>query len=627
MRTILVPLDGSTLAESALPLAATIARRRHASILLAAAHRSDLPVRGGQGALVFDQRWDEEARTALRSALEKARQTIAGRWPDVRTEIMVVDGEPAESLVRLAERAAPILTVMTSHGRGGLSRLWLGSVTDALVRQLPIPVLVVHPKDLEASPTLDEGLRRVLVPVDGTPGSEGAIDAAVEVLGNEGIEFVLLRVATPLHAALRAIYPEREQERDASEQRETAERELREIEERLRQRGLSVCDAIRTDADPARAIIAAAEELDADIVSIATHGRGEVGRLLLGSVADKVLRGARVPVLVHRLTDGERATNTSTSTITVEPTAEEAVVPPLYRPPNLDRVLVGLDFAEPSQRAAAWTARHFAPGAELVLVHAVSVPAPPAFLGESLPAREQLVENARRGADIRMRELTLELRASRVWPEIRVGEPADLVGTMARAYSADMIVVGEHGARSGLASLLGTTAQRIVNEAVAPVLVARGLPDAPPRRLLAALGADGDLDRVLEWVTFLAQRFGASVVLLHAVDPLYSGALATGASETERAHAFEHIHDSTKRWLERHAERCRATVRNVTVEVAFGDPADEILAATHRTGADLVMIGHGGTGRLARVVAGGVSQRVMRRGDRPLLVIPTPPSA
>lgn len=298
---------------------------------------------------------------------------------------------------------------------------------------------------------------------------------------------------------------------------------------------------------------------------------------------------------------------------------------PLHRAPALGRVLVALDFAEPSRRAAAWAAHHLAPGSELVLVHAIAVPAPPAFLGESLPAREQLLENVRRGADIRMRELTRELRATRVWPEIRVGKPAEVVSEMARAYSADLIVVGEHGERSD-ASLLGTTAQQIANEAAAPVLLARGVPDAPPRRMLAALGADGDLDRVLEWVTFLAQRFAASVVLLHSVDPLYSGALSS-ASETERALAFEHIHDSTKRWLERHAERCREAVQHVTVEVAFGDTADEILDASRRADADLVIVGHGGSGRLARVVAGGVSQRVMRRGDRPLLVVPAPAGA
>lgn len=156
----------------------------------------------------------------------------------------------------------------------------------------------------------------------------------------------------------------------------------------------------------------------------------------------------------------------------------QGILAPLDRPAaataaRLGRVLVALDLAEPSHRAAEWVARHFAPDGELVLAHAVDVPSPPSFLGESLPAHEQLVENARRGAEMRLRELAASLGRTGVRWEVRVGDPVARIIALAGEVGAELIVVGAHGAHTGLSAWLGSTAQRVARVAGVPVIVAR----------------------------------------------------------------------------------------------------------------------------------------------------------
>ena len=304
MRAILVPLDGSPLAESALPVAAGIAARTGASLALASVYEPGLPVRGGQGAMVYDQRWDAEMRAALRDGLASTRQRLAAMAPKVRVTSVVLDGAVARTLAAYVTSVGAELIVLTSHGRGGSVGAWLGSVTDELVRRSRIPVLVLRAGGAaDSRGPAGNAFRHVLVPLDGSPASEGVMVAAEAVAGTQGVKYTLLRVAPPLHPLLQAVATEDEIERDRAEQREIAEREVRDTDARLRARGFDVSSVVRMDLQPARAIHAVAEEIGADLIAIATHGRGPFGRLLLGSVADKVLRGATVPVLVHRIVE------------------------------------------------------------------------------------------------------------------------------------------------------------------------------------------------------------------------------------------------------------------------------------------------------------------------------------
>ena len=155
--------------------------------------------------------------------------------------------------------------------------------------------------------------------------------------------------------------------------------------------------------------------------------------------------------------------------------------------PTLDRVVVGVDFAEPAAAAAAWTAGHFAPGVELVLVHAVYVPEPPRFLEHLYSPTERLIDVARVGAEQQLRDLSRAISAPLIWPEVRVGKPDEVIAGVASEYTAGLIVIGPHAERPGRGGHLGSTAERVLWRAPCPVLVAKGMGGGPPLRLLAAV--------------------------------------------------------------------------------------------------------------------------------------------
>lgn len=313
MLTLLVPLDGSPCAEHALPLALRLARRRPTRLALVSVHEPPPGVHGVQGAPVHDLTLDQlhaaDLRAALRRYLDGVRQRV--EEPQLAAEVTAVllDGTPAETVATHAEAIRADAVVMTTHGRGGVSRLWLGSVADYLVRRLSVPVVAVCPArcgvadaQVDLRGAADSApIRRVLLALDGARESEAAAESLRTLAGTEGVECVLLRVVPPLHPLLRSLATEAEYARDLAEQQQLADAYLADAAERLRARGFATSVCTRLDVDAARAITACAAELDADLIALATHGRGPAGRVLLGSVADKVLRTAATPVLLHRV--------------------------------------------------------------------------------------------------------------------------------------------------------------------------------------------------------------------------------------------------------------------------------------------------------------------------------------
>ena len=303
LRNILVPLDGSPFAESVLPLALDLARRAGARVTLATVHTPPLPPGGPPGSPFPDPRLDAELRADVRAYLDLMRHRLARESPDgPPIEVALLEGAVADAIADHVRLTAVDLVVLGSHGRGGVSRLWLGSVTDALVRRLDVPTLVVHPDASPASrlpPT--RGFRRVLLPVDGTPAQTAAVEMAADTVGALGVAYTLLHVVSPVPRCGAASAAAAYAERDGAAQRELVLGALAPIERTLRERGAETETLVRFHPSPAEAILAVAAETGADLIALGTHARGPIGRLLLGSVTDKVLRGATVPVLVrHR---------------------------------------------------------------------------------------------------------------------------------------------------------------------------------------------------------------------------------------------------------------------------------------------------------------------------------------
>jgi nucleotide-binding universal stress UspA family protein len=193
---------------------------------------------------------------------------------------------------------------MTTHGRGMLSRFWLGSIADRLVRQVAAPVLLVRPQ-AEPVPEADQApsLKQVLIPLDGSALAEQIIPHAIALGRLSRAEYTLLHVIEPIAEAYgmelsRAGFDEAALAR----MRVVAQDYLDGVAARFQAEALRVRTAV--DSDPApQAILEYARVHAIDLIALATHGRGGVARLLLGSVADKVARSATIPVLLQRPRD------------------------------------------------------------------------------------------------------------------------------------------------------------------------------------------------------------------------------------------------------------------------------------------------------------------------------------
>ena len=307
MHRIMVPLDGSTFAEAALPTALRLARRDAATVELARVQESPLRIARAGGAPVRDPGFDRELRRDARRYLEVLLGRIDAR-DRARACTALLDGPISETLAGRARQTAVDLVVMTTHARGGVSRGLLGSVADGFVRQSPAPVLLLRPRD--AGGRLDDdavGFQRVLLPLDGSASGDQMVEHAIEVAGIEGVQYTLLRVIAASESPVRAALPHRGETPSSRTQRATVEALLDSKADTLRARGFAVKAQVVIDDSAARGILNNAVESNADLVAMTTRSRGGLERMLLGSVADRVLRSSDRPLLLWNPTESAAA--------------------------------------------------------------------------------------------------------------------------------------------------------------------------------------------------------------------------------------------------------------------------------------------------------------------------------
>ena len=303
---ILVPLDGSAFAERALSVATTMAARHDAALRLVAAHSVLIRPLEVQGAPVYDTRFDDDRRRELAAYLARVAERVQPSVArGVTHAVLDVPGESvAQAIGEEATRCNAGLIVLETHGRGGFSRAWLGSVTTELVRCAPVPILVLRSSEQEPADTVRPTgeIHHVLLPLDGSPLAEAAVDPAMAAAAPFGAAFTVLHVVRTADSLLpydQTFWTPAEQEFLDSE-RQLAEDRVRNVVHRLRAAGREVEGQVLLEPDPARAILRVAAEQGADLIAMSTHARAGVSRLFLGSVTDKVIRGADVPVLVVR---------------------------------------------------------------------------------------------------------------------------------------------------------------------------------------------------------------------------------------------------------------------------------------------------------------------------------------
>jgi len=300
-QTILVPLDGSPFAEGALPYAAAIARRTGGCIRVVHKHVPRQPVHP-DSVLADDPNLDPLTWKSERAYLDAiTRRLVAAGVASVTSALL--EGPTVEAIANEVTATKPDLVVMTTHGRGPVARFWLGSVADALVRRLTTPILLIRPADDEATVQEPQLPRRVLIPLDSSALSENVLESAVSLGCLCGAEVTLLEVVVPVPltapepgglmiTSTDLVIMEKLQAE--------ARRYVKSVADRLRAHGLTVREQVVVHPHPAAAILEAAVDGKADLIALETHGRGGLGRMFLGSVADKVIRAALCPVLVHR---------------------------------------------------------------------------------------------------------------------------------------------------------------------------------------------------------------------------------------------------------------------------------------------------------------------------------------
>ena len=280
--SILVPVDGSILAEAAIPYALTLAERARSKV---------------QFVFVYEDRFNLEPVELAWQYLLRVTARAGERLGDSVSSALL-HGRVAATLVKQARKIGADLVIMTTHGRGGLERAWLGSVTDQLIRRIGIPVLVIRPADGVAAP--DSQPSEILVPLDGSTLAETALQPAAALARLWDAELTVVQIVYPVPIVAEPV----RSGADSSAQeltaiRASAEEYVRLAAERLRGSGVKASGMALMGTDgPAQQLRELARPGQVSLIAIATHGRGGIRRLVLGSVTDKLVRTAEVPVLV-----------------------------------------------------------------------------------------------------------------------------------------------------------------------------------------------------------------------------------------------------------------------------------------------------------------------------------------
>lgn len=300
-RSILVPLDGSRLSEQALPLALAIAERSKARLRLVLVHQlPPVPLSAEGRRLYVSLRL--AARKSEKAYLTAFTDQLKKQSPSLAITSTTLTGPVAGTLREYIDRSRTDLVVMTSRGQGGLRRLWLGSVADAMIRDSDVPILLVRPEENPSPHPVLENLRQILVPVDGSALAETILDPARELASLAGAELMLVQIIQPLASPLesQSAAPSAFDAQLTALRRKEAAGYLKNVAEECLKAGVKATYSAPLGTNVADTILALAESPLVGMIALATHGRGGVKRLALGSVADKVVRAAPRPILVYR---------------------------------------------------------------------------------------------------------------------------------------------------------------------------------------------------------------------------------------------------------------------------------------------------------------------------------------
>ena len=288
-KKILLPLDGSELAETALAPALALAEALAAEIVLL---RVVVPLSIKLDPDLYQRivnRGQNEAKVYLSSIQSRSL------FSSIRLEGETVVGKAAESIIDYAHENEIDLIVMSSHGRSGIGRWVYGSVADKVLHQAACSIAIIHPQ-VETEPFAH---KRILVPLDGSLQAERALGPALKLAQAVAAELVLLRVTIMPQIPVEPVvgWPGIESVMNAAEQE--ARIYLQRVRESLTNGRIQI-NAHIAASPVAESIIDAADKLQVDLIVMSSHGRSGIDRWVFGSVTEKTLRGAHCATLVIR---------------------------------------------------------------------------------------------------------------------------------------------------------------------------------------------------------------------------------------------------------------------------------------------------------------------------------------
>lgn len=297
-KKILVPLDGSEIAEAILPFVQEIAKQTQGQIVLTTAVESSGVWDATASVQVLDKE-EQAANDYLKNKAAIIGSAVTGR---------VTRGEAAEAILTVAEDEKADLIAISTHGRSGLARWLFGSTASKLLETSPVPVLFLRPKEGEDKGAPGPVVKKIIVPLDGSPVAQTILPTVEEFAKAMGATIVLFHAVAPI-----ASYPGFETAAIAGvgdvigDLQEQARKLLTKTADEVKARGIDCTAAIVVDT-PVDGVLRAADELKVDLIAIGSHGRGGLGRMLLGSTTDSVVRrSADVPCLVVRSKEAEAA--------------------------------------------------------------------------------------------------------------------------------------------------------------------------------------------------------------------------------------------------------------------------------------------------------------------------------
>jgi len=288
---ILVPLNGSEITEVALPYAEELAGRLGSEVTLIYV-----------GELAQDQQYHRMHQFYVQGIVELTKRGIeryiekaSGRA--IKVESKILAGDPAEEIVNYADKEDVGLIVMATHSRPVITRWALGSVAEKVARATKQPLVLIRARGARPDVREKNILKKVLVTLDGSKESEAVIPYIEELASKLKAEVILLQVLTPEYPTYNI-----SQLKQLEQARTSAKDYIEKMEAQLKQKGIAVRSELRErlTGGAAEEIIKLADEMNADVVAMSTHGRSGVSRWAFGSVADKVLHAGNTPLLLVR---------------------------------------------------------------------------------------------------------------------------------------------------------------------------------------------------------------------------------------------------------------------------------------------------------------------------------------